>query len=393
LGCSREQHELKLDPGVSPFYPGETATGGARPQAGIDGRKASVAAEGPNKAQNPADSQPLNTALGANEVERRVRMAALTAERGDTAAATLMLEKVLAVEPINREALYYRAKLALDAYQRGKALPERLAAVAKAGELAQAIVRTNEMLRPREVELLARVLYAQVEAHVLEGTNDKALAAIMKAHDLGFNVVKRLETDPAMAKLRESPQYRATLKAIDESRLAQARSHVHETLEKPLAFSFDFSLPDPDGKKLALSELEGKVVLVDVWGTWCQPCRQSIPHLIKLFHEFHPKGLEIVGLNYEHDVASDSEGRALVREGVKRLGIPYPCLIGDEATLKRVPGFAAFPTALLLDRSLRPRMLVVGYDEKALDRISNAVLVLLNEPALVPPTKNAKGKR
>ena len=58
----------------------------------------------------------------------------------------------------------------------------------------------------------------------------------------------------------------------------------------------DFTLADLDGNWVSLSELKGKVVLLNFWGTWCGPCRREIPAFIKLTEKYKKDGLEIVGI-------------------------------------------------------------------------------------------------
>jgi peroxiredoxin len=63
----------------------------------------------------------------------------------------------------------------------------------------------------------------------------------------------------------------------------------------------DLSLPDINGNMINLSGLKGKVVLLDFWASWCVPCRRNNPHLLKLYHKYHSKGLEIYGVSLDND--------------------------------------------------------------------------------------------
>jgi peroxiredoxin len=63
----------------------------------------------------------------------------------------------------------------------------------------------------------------------------------------------------------------------------------------------DLSLPDINGNMVNLSGLKGKVVLLDFWASWCVPCRRNNPHLLKLYHKYHSKGLEIYGVSLDND--------------------------------------------------------------------------------------------
>ncbi|MGB2415607.1 MAG: redoxin domain-containing protein [Flavobacteriaceae bacterium] len=61
----------------------------------------------------------------------------------------------------------------------------------------------------------------------------------------------------------------------------------------------DFTAPDPQGKQITLSEIIGKVTIVDFWASWCKPCRIENPNLVKLYDKYHSKGLEIISVSLE----------------------------------------------------------------------------------------------
>jgi thiol-disulfide isomerase/thioredoxin len=123
---------------------------------------------------------------------------------------------------------------------------------------------------------------------------------------------------------------------------------ARQLLKENKTFPFDFTLPNVDGKKVSLADFRGKVVIVDFWGTWCPPCRQEIPHFVELLKKYEGKGLRVVGLNYER--VPKERIPQTISAFVKQHKIPYPCLIGDDATREKVEDFRAFPTTLFIDR-------------------------------------------
>jgi peroxiredoxin len=76
----------------------------------------------------------------------------------------------------------------------------------------------------------------------------------------------------------------------------------------------DFSGPTPEGKTISLKESLGKVTIIDFWASWCGPCRAENPNVVALYNEFHPKGLNIIGVSLDKDAAKWKE--AIAKDGL-----------------------------------------------------------------------------
>jgi len=132
---------------------------------------------------------------------------------------------------------------------------------------------------------------------------------------------------------------------------------------------FRFAFPDLSGKPVTPDDprLKGRVLLVDIFGTWCSSCHEAMPDLLALYRTYHARGLEIVGLGYE--VSADSaEANRLIRRFRDKYRIPWPLLraginVVEEtaATLPQLNGFSAYPTTLFVGRDGRIRQVYAGF--------------------------------
>jgi thiol-disulfide isomerase/thioredoxin len=330
--------------------------------------------------------------LRPEDVERQLRIALRAAERGESGRAIRSLDRILSVDPLNREGLLGRAAIALEQSEQAASPDERATGMDKAAQLTRTLHRAYEKSNAREKEFYTRVLFAEAKMHASQKLYDRALVVLKEAYDWGFDLFDRVEKDESMAALRSTQGYNGLLRQIDEANLAAARGRVKDHLDHPVEMSFDFTLPDLDGKPFALAKFKGKVVIVDIWGTWCKPCREAIPGLCELYRRHRRRGLEIVGIDYEKDAPDAETARPFVKRFVQESGIPYPSVMGDEATLKKIPNFHGFPTTMVIDQAGKVRLLITDNSGGTLGALDDTVQVLLAQPPAPAGTAAAKPK-
>jgi len=105
----------------------------------------------------------------------------------------------------------------------------------------------------------------------------------------------------------------------------------------------DFVLTDLEGKKVELSSLKGKVVLLNFWATWCPSCRAEMPSLNKLYEGLRSQGFEVVGIST--DGSADE-----VKEYVKQKGLSFRIVMDDKREVSRKYRVFSLPTSFLIDK-------------------------------------------
>jgi thiol-disulfide isomerase/thioredoxin len=130
----------------------------------------------------------------------------------------------------------------------------------------------------------------------------------------------------------------------------------------------DVTFKDLDGKDVALSSLKGKVVVVNFWATWCDPCREEIPWLIEFQEKYADKGFTLLG------VAMDEEGKSVVQPFVQTTpfdvsGHPttmnYPIVLGNDDLAAKFGGLLGLPTSVIISRDGKIQKKYIGSVSRA----------------------------
>lgn len=119
----------------------------------------------------------------------------------------------------------------------------------------------------------------------------------------------------------------------------------------------DFSVRDLRGQRISSADLRGKVVLIDFWATWCQPCKKEMPGYQKLADRYGSRGFAVIG--FKLDIMADTEEpRAFAR----RLGIRYPLAVATDEVKNKFGGIEGLPTTLIYDREGILRQKIIGFE-------------------------------
>ncbi len=141
---------------------------------------------------------------------------------------------------------------------------------------------------------------------------------------------------------------KATRVTVKAPNTTVVRPDTSSTLLAP-----DVTFKDLDSKDVPLSQYRGKVVLVNFWATWCEPCFIEIPWLIEMQQKYAAKGFTVLG------IAMDDEGKSAVAPFLakerfdvngQKLPMNYPIVLGNDAVADKFGGLLGYPTSFLISR-------------------------------------------
>ena len=169
---------------------------------------------------------------------------------------------------------------------------------------------------------------------------------------------------------------------FSESELSEDRiSKIKSLIEKSKNYAPDFKLNDSNDSLYVLSNLRGKVVLINFWATWCGPCRMEIPDFIELHDKYNDKGFEILGISL-----SDSKD-ALTNFG-NVYKVNYPLLYGNNKQINEITnlygGVPAVPWSFLVGVNGEiidtfPGAILKQYDPVTYSRLEQTIVSELNK--------------
>ncbi|HSF59685.1 MAG TPA: TlpA disulfide reductase family protein [Candidatus Binatia bacterium] len=135
-----------------------------------------------------------------------------------------------------------------------------------------------------------------------------------------------------------------------------------------------------DNRTVSLASLQGKVILLNFWATWCLECRPEMPLFERLHREFAARGLSVIGINAR-------EGTATVREYSKELGLTFPLVLDSRGEINAAYGVIGLPTTFLVGRDGRAVALAVGPRAWTSAPARALIEALLAEPAALKGTR------
>jgi len=179
-----------------------------------------------------------------------------------------------------------------------------------------------------------------------------AAVAITAGHDAGFPRLARLDDTLVLAwtEAGQPSQVRTALVRLADVPAAEAAIASNAAPATPRVGAVGQAAPEYttktlDDKPASLAELRGKVVLLNLWATWCEPCRQELPVLTSLHQRWSGGGLQLVGVSVDQRRSATE-----VRTFAERRGLPYTLWLDREDAASAAFGAGALPMSVLIDQ-------------------------------------------
>jgi thiol-disulfide isomerase/thioredoxin len=207
-----------------------------------------------------------------------------------------------------------------------------------------------------------------IAKYVREQPNSKALLKLFLLGRLPIaqymDEIKKIKSD-VQARYPETELSKGLAMRIDQAEAQMNQATI--MVGKPVP---DIRLADPNGKNMALSELKGKVVLIDFWASWCAPCRRENPNVVKIYNKFKDKGFMVYsvsldGLDDRQQLSMQSNPEVLKQQieakrqawiqAIKDDGLIWPYHVSElrswSSSVAQLYGVDAIPRTFLLDRN------------------------------------------
>jgi peroxiredoxin len=136
----------------------------------------------------------------------------------------------------------------------------------------------------------------------------------------------------------------------------------------------EINLRDLDGRRVQMSRLRGKVVVVDFWASWCGPCREAMPALDRLYRRYRSRGLAVVGVSVDRNLSN-------ARGFLRRVRVSFPIVHDGRHQVAGRYSPATMPTTYIVDRRGVVRHIHRGFRSGDAQRMEREIRTLLAQRA------------
>jgi thiol-disulfide isomerase/thioredoxin len=220
-------------------------------------------------------------------------------------------------------------------------------------------------------------MYNLACGYSLTGRADDAFRSLFDAADAGFTDISVYQGDDDLLPLHDDNRWVVLLAKVEANRqkelLAIAAEQKRRMPEQKMeqltersqdALAPDFSGTTLDGKTFKLSELKGKIVVIDFWATWCGPCRKTMPLLDDFYKNKRGEDVVVFGIN-----VWERNGTAGVKPFIEKSGYSFPIVLAANEVAQQY-GVSGIPTMFVIDKEGKVAYKHVGYNPQIVSILS-----------------------
>ena len=244
----------------------------------------------------------------------------------------------------------------------GDSLSETSPKIAAKILAAQAKVATNLKNNPgfpqESLPLLAEPMMSKAIASAMQKDADATLAAMQVSFDAGFTSYEKLLENQFVKNLKSKK-----IDGLIESKFLayqkQLKKWARESVANFNSFDFKFDVADIDAGRIRNSDFRGRILVLDLWATWCQPCREAIPHFVKLDEKFRESNVDVVGVSMDNP-DDPRKSMKVVRNFVDDNGVEYAVAMGNRSMMNQLAPGQKLPTVLFINSEGKVRFIAEG---------------------------------
>ena len=226
------------------------------------------------------------------------------------------------------------------------------------------------------LEALAEPMIGMAEGYAKQQKTELVFQSIESAVKCGYGDYRDLAEQDWFKSLVDAETAKTWMASLDQSYQAAINVWSQQVVREFQGSNFEFSLQDIDGSLVTKRDFTGKVLVVDLWATWCPPCRKGIPDFIKLQQNYKRDGVAVLGISMDAPETPDNT-LDTVRNFVQANSVNYDIALGDKTIADQMGEKMALPTTLFLDRDGRVRYVARGFHDFA--KVEAITKILLNE--------------
>jgi thiol-disulfide isomerase/thioredoxin len=305
-----------------------------------------------------------------NAQAARLIVLEISVSKNDFEAAEKILSEFKQNTPVRQDQLFRMEAAITAAYSKAGKSAQAAKHARDAVEAAKAIEpKTDEERDARNEAITTSIMFLAVINEDMK-KEAEAVKVLDEARLLGLTLPSASLYENATRMLYEIKGFLSYIKPVERNdNEAAPELIIKEWLDK---------------KPIKLSDLRGKVVLVDFWATWCGPCIKNFPKLRQLRAKYKNKGFEIIGITRLYGEIGDKEVSeekeiAFLREFKRRFQLSYPIAVHDTSENHSKYGVESIPSVFLLDKMGRVRYINVGSSRQVDKEIEEMIIKLLQE--------------